>query len=166
MVLVKNPVRLNFRTPLSVDFSYLLFCTFLLENNKVFRISYAFLTDFEPQGIKIWLNIFVYRQKALRYRFFNIIGEGSTNVNASLDFPEYHQFLHSYLLLFFFILRENEFLKLGFVQFKVSSSVALFAIFIYGIPEYREHKTYKKIQEPQYIDICLLYRLYPRIQRT
>ena len=53
MVLVKNPVRLNFRTPLSVDFSYLLFCTFLLENNKVFRISYAFLTDFEPQGIKI-----------------------------------------------------------------------------------------------------------------
>ena len=67
---------------------------------------------------------------------------------------------------FFFILRENEFLKLGFVQFKVSSSVALFAIFIYGIPEYREHKTYKKIQEPQYIDICLLYRWYPRIQRT
>ena len=53
-VLVKNPVRLNFRThfpPLSVDFFYLLFYTFLLENIKVFRIS--FLTDFEPQGIKI-----------------------------------------------------------------------------------------------------------------
>ena len=54
--LVKNPVRLNFRThfpPLSVDFFYLLFYTFLLENIKVFRISYAFLTDFEPEGIKI-----------------------------------------------------------------------------------------------------------------